>query len=128
MVVRVSVDPPQQCPLMYTNVLSNTNLFTPAERELLLSMSAKYQGVTTNSGRPGTVLVGLSRAVFHLAGYDRESVLTHFAYTNSAAREDVAFLASGHKAVKYQSKPGLVITQCSLTTRCLPMMSSTRGS
>jgi hypothetical protein len=91
--------------LKYTNVLSNTNLFTPAEQELLRAVSAKYERVTTNSGPPGTVLVGLTRAVFSWGG-GREGVLAHFAYTNSAAREDVAFFRNREKTVKYQSEPG----------------------
>ena len=32
-------DHPGPCPLKYTNVLSNTNLFTPAEQELLRAVS-----------------------------------------------------------------------------------------
>jgi hypothetical protein len=104
-VVQVSVDPPQPCPLKYTNVLSNTNLFTPAERELIRAIPAKYEPVTTNSGPPGTVLIGLARAFFNW-GDGLEGVLAHFAYTNSAAREEIAFFGSREKVVKYQSKPG----------------------
>src|SRR5208337_4989301 len=42
------------CPIKYTNVLSNTNLFSLEEQTLLRDVFIKYKHVTTNSGPPGT--------------------------------------------------------------------------
>jgi hypothetical protein len=105
-VVTVSdVDDPEPFPLKYTNVLSNTNLFTPAQQELLQAIPTKYRDVATNSGPLGTALVGLTRAAF-AGGIYREGVIAHFAYTNSAAQEHIVFFGSREKVVKYQSEPG----------------------
>jgi hypothetical protein len=71
------------CPPQYTNVISNTNLFTAAEQKLLQEVLAKYKGVTTNSGPPGSVLTGLDRT--------NSWWVAHFSYTNSGAHEDITF-------------------------------------
>src|SRR5664280_2019698 len=48
----------EPCPPEYTNTLSNTNLFTPEEQKLIGDVFVKYKNVTTNSGPPGSILIG----------------------------------------------------------------------
>ena len=45
------------CPLEYTNIISNTNLFTPDEQKLLKEIPLIYSKVTTNSGPLGSVFI-----------------------------------------------------------------------
>jgi len=45
------------CPMKYTNILSNTNLFTPEAQMTIAEVLGKYKKVTTNSGPSGSVLV-----------------------------------------------------------------------
>ena len=71
------------CPPQYTNVISNTNLFTPGDEKLFNEILVNYKNVTTNSGPPGSVLIGLTKT----NGY----CVAHFAYTNSDAHEDITF-------------------------------------
>jgi len=52
------VDIPKPCPLEYTNVLSNTNLFTPDEQILLKELPSKYGNMIMDTPPPGTRLVG----------------------------------------------------------------------
>jgi hypothetical protein len=47
------------CPPEYTNVISNTNLFTPDEQKFLEEIPQKYGKVKTNSPPPGSILVNL---------------------------------------------------------------------
>jgi hypothetical protein len=47
------------CPAEYTNVISNTNLFTPEEQKFLREIPVIYGKVTTNSPPPGSVLIDL---------------------------------------------------------------------
>jgi hypothetical protein len=72
------------CPPQYTNLLSNTNLFSPAEQKLLQEVLLKYNNVTTNSGPPGSVLAGLQKGT---NGY----WVALFRYTNSDAQDEVTF-------------------------------------
>jgi len=52
-----NMDDAVPCPPEYTNVISNTNLFTPDEQKTLNEILVDYCQVTTNSGPPGSVLV-----------------------------------------------------------------------
>ncbi len=72
------------CPPKYTNVISNTNLFSHAEQKLLQEIPLKYENVTTNSGPPGSFLVGLNK---NTNGY----WVTLFRYTNSDAQDVITF-------------------------------------
>jgi hypothetical protein len=87
---------PRPCPPEYTNLVSNTNLFSVSERKLLEELPARYKNVTTNCGPPGTVLVGLSNSSIGL--------LAHFQYTNSNASEEVTF--SALTSVKFRNGSG----------------------
>ena len=72
------------CPPQYTNLLSNTNLFSPAEQKLLQEVRLKYENVTTNSGPPGSVLANLNKDT-------NGQWVALFRYTNSDAQDAVTF-------------------------------------
>jgi len=88
---------PQPCPLEYTNIISNTNLFSPAEREMLTAIPIKYKNVTTNSGPMGSVLESLSETT---NGY----WMVLFQYTNLEASDEVTF--SEPLFVRFRTKSG----------------------
>jgi Ankyrin repeats (3 copies)/Ankyrin repeats (many copies) len=107
------------CPAKYTNVLSNTNLFTAQEQKLIGEALVKYRNVTTNSGPPGTVLVdsyetNLIIPPLYWLGTNRpENVrrtnqiwVAHFQYTNSDAQEEIRFGAGVSAKFTNQSKDG----------------------
>jgi hypothetical protein len=99
----------QPSPLEYTNLISNTNLFTPKEQKLLEEVFIKYknyQDLTTNSGPPGTVLVGLYKTNFIIPIIHKtnEQWVARFQYTNSEAQEEVR-LGNGI-AMRYFTKTG----------------------
>jgi hypothetical protein len=71
------------CPTRYTNVVANTNLFTPLEQTMLKEVVSKYKTVTTNSGPVGTVLNSLEKT--------NDYYVAHFSYTNLDAHEDIIF-------------------------------------
>jgi hypothetical protein len=85
------------CPPQYANLLSNTNLFSPAEQKLLQEVRSKYNNVTTNSGPPGSVFASLNKDT---NGY----WVALFRYTNSDARDEVTF--GGRFVAKYSDKTG----------------------
>jgi hypothetical protein len=90
------------CPAQYTNVLSNTNLFTPEQQITIKEVLAKYKNVTTNSGPPGTVLIGFYKTNFiapplywvetnayWMAHRTNEIWVSTFQHTNSEAQEEI---------------------------------------
>jgi hypothetical protein len=85
----------QPCPPKYTNLISNTNLFSPAEQKLLKEIPLKYKNVTTNSGPQGSVLASLNKDT---NGY----WVARFQYTNSEMRDEVTF--GIEKAAKFLNK------------------------
>ena len=91
-----SEQPLPPSPLSYTNLVSNTNLFSPADHELLTGIPIKYKNVTTNSGPLGTVFLGLSNSVAGL--------VAQFEHTNSGAREVITFTQM--KSAKFRTKSG----------------------
>jgi hypothetical protein len=99
----------QPCPAEYTNIVSNTNLFTAEEQRQIREAFVKYTDVTTNFGPYGTKLVALSKtnSVYQSKGKIRnvERWLGQFQYTNSDAKEEINFGkgASGISA-KYRSQ------------------------
>jgi hypothetical protein len=86
-------DAGQSCPPEYTNVLTNTNLFTSEEQKLIGEAFVKYKNVTTNSGPPGTVLASLYKTNFVIKAMNRdwpvENWVVRYQYTNSEAYEVV---------------------------------------
>lgn len=103
-----TINMPQPCPRRYTNVISNTNLFSMAERKLLKHIPLEYRTVTTNSGPRGTVFVGfgtLNSPITH----DLDVTVSRFEYTNSGAYVKVLFFhsrLSPRLAVSFRTKSG----------------------
>jgi hypothetical protein len=85
----------KQCPIKYTNVLSNTNLFTFEEQKTIGEAFVKYKNVATNFGPSGTVLVGLYKTNYVIKAMNRtvnvENWIARFQYTNLDAYEEVIF-------------------------------------
>ncbi len=67
----------------YTNLISNTNLFSRQEQQLLQEVVKKYNKLTTNAPPFGSVLVNLERTNGFWWG--------HYSYPKSDAREDIRF-------------------------------------
>ena len=76
--------PHEDCPLQFTNILSNTNLFTLEEQQLLNQAGVKYKDVTTNSGPQGSILTSLLKT-------NLDWCIARFQYTNSDATDEVVF-------------------------------------
>jgi hypothetical protein len=83
-----TVNTPKPCPLEYTNIISNTNLFSLAEQKLLAEIPLEYKNMTTNSGPSGTVFVGFGTLNSPIA--DGISI-SQFRYTNSNAQLKMFF-------------------------------------
>jgi hypothetical protein len=80
------------CPIEYTNILENTNLFTSKQQNILRAIFTKYANVTTNSGPQGTRLASLVKTNFVIEGaYNRsakvENWIARYDYTNSEDHE-----------------------------------------
>lgn len=73
----------QPCPPELTNTISNTNLFTLAEQQLLKSIPLLYTNLTPTSGPRGTVPV-------HLGWFDRWLGKARFQFTNSDMQDETA--------------------------------------
>jgi hypothetical protein len=100
----------QPCPLEYTNMLSNTNLFTPKEQKLIEGIFVKYKNVTTNSGPLDTVLIGLYKTNFIIKAMDRtagvENWIARYQYTNSEAYEEITIGKSLSARFRTKSNDG----------------------
>jgi hypothetical protein len=77
------------CPPEYTNVISNTNLFTPEEQKLLEEIPLKYGRVTTNSGPTGSVLVNFKATPIKTQYGIYWFWTARFQFTNSNAWDEV---------------------------------------
>jgi len=82
-------DHEQPCPLEYTNVLSNTNLFTPQERKLIELIPLIYGNITTNSGPQGTMRLSLRKKYTLFAMWP--VWIARFQFTNSDMEDEVVF-------------------------------------
>jgi hypothetical protein len=87
-----------ECPLQYTNVISNTNLFTFEEQNLLTQIPLKYKNVTTNSGPAGSILTSLIKT--------NDNFVALFQYTNSDEQDEITFIKKEWKTVKLRTKSG----------------------
>ena len=94
------------CPPAYTNLLSNTNLFSPAEEQWIKEVALKYKNVTTNSGPAGTVFKEWKTRQMKLS-----EKLTHtypvafFNYTNSSDHEEVVSKYDGQEVIAHYRTP-----------------------
>lgn len=81
------VNTPKPCPSEYTNIISNTNLFSLDEQKLMKEIPLKYKNVTTNSAPTDSKFVGIGLGSFWLDGFTIE----RFHQTNSEAQVEVFF-------------------------------------
>jgi hypothetical protein len=93
----------QPCPPEFTNSVSNTNLFTQEEQQMIQDIFVKYKNVTTNSGPPGTILINFYKTNFIIQpiywmktnDWNRrrtnELWVSNFQYTNSESKEEIRF-------------------------------------
>jgi hypothetical protein len=83
----------QPCPKEYTNVLSNTNLFSLEEQRSIKHAFLIYTNVTTNSGPPGTILANHYKTNYAIKVMGRIVKVTNwisrFQYTNCEAHEEI---------------------------------------
>ena len=93
------------CPPKYTNVLTNTNLFTLEQQKIINEVFVKYKNVTTNSGPPGTVLAGLYKTNFIVKAMNEtakvEKWIARYQYTNSNAQEEISI--GGSLSAKFRT-------------------------
>jgi hypothetical protein len=94
-VVTANPEHPIPCPLAYTNLISNTNLFTPAEQKIFTEIVQKYKNVTTNTGPSGTTFTGLEMRQWNINNppFNIKFPVGCFVYTNSGAHEEIAYYA-----------------------------------
>ena len=97
------------CPPKYTNLLSNTNLFSSVEQKLIPAAFAKYKNYvdfTTNSGPTGTKAILLYKTNYVDAlKIKREDLIGVFRYTNSVAQDEITF-GSEHVARHWDKDGG----------------------
>ena len=109
-IVIANDDHPIPCPLEYTNLLSNTNLFSMADQEQLKKITLKYQNVSTNKGPAGSVFneLGLRRMKQHagLRVPTNTFWVACFTYTNSDAQEEIKSEFPGDISTTFRSKTG----------------------
>jgi len=105
-VITADPDHRRTCPPEYTNLISNTNLFSPAERKLLKEIPLKYKEVTTNSGPDGTVFNGYALRQWTVGKFSKTFQVSCFAYTNSAAQVEIAFMDSRQTIASFRTQSG----------------------
>jgi hypothetical protein len=97
----------QLCPLEYTNTVSNTNLLTSIEQNLIQEIFVKYKNVTTNSGLPGAVLTDFYETNNIVRAMNRtfkiQNWVSNFQYTNSRDHE-IVILGKGGLLAKFRNK------------------------
>jgi len=97
----------QACQQEYTNTLSNTNLFSSREQNLIREIFAKYKNVTTNSGPSGTVCASHYLTNYLVHAGERtvrvENWIANFQYTNFNAQEQI-ILGGGGLSAKFRTK------------------------
>ncbi len=106
-IVTAAPEHSKACPLEYTNLMSNTNLFSPAEQSLLRQIHLQYNGVTTNSGPLGTIFKGVELRQWKSG----ERVVKTFSvscfdYTNFNARDEIAFLSQRQIMIVFRTQDG----------------------
>jgi hypothetical protein len=89
-------DSPPNPPPIFTNTISNTNLFSLADQNLLKEIRLAYKSVATNAGPPGSILVDLKDENNHY--------VAKFQFTNYDARAEITF--SSMKSVKFRTGSG----------------------
>jgi hypothetical protein len=108
-IVTAELEHPKPCPPEFTNLISNTNFFTPAEQERIEKTPLKYKNVTTNAGPTGTVFKGIELREWKVKN-PRLLTLTFsiscFVYTNSNAQEEINFEGPRQIFVNFRTQRG----------------------
>jgi hypothetical protein len=98
---------PRSCPPEYTNLISNTNLFTLAEQKLIGEIPLKYKNVTTNTGPVDTEFKGIEWRQWKFKGQIIKTFqVSCFVHTNSGAWEEIAFLQPRQTFIVYRTQTG----------------------
>jgi len=105
-VVTADLGHPIPCPPEYTNLLSNTNLFSTAEVERLKAIQLKYKNITTNSGPADTIFKGMVERQWRIGKRVTTFQVSCFAYTNSAAWEEIAVASIEGTMVNFRTESG----------------------
>jgi hypothetical protein len=107
-VVTADFDHPKPCPPEYTNLISNTNLFSLDEQKKIMEVTLKYKNVTTNSGPPSSVFKGFGLRQLKYAdstGTNSKLWIARFTYTNSEDQEEI-WSYYGQNIVKFRTEAG----------------------
>jgi len=104
-VVVATWEHPQVCSMEYTNLISNTNLFSVTDQKLFQEITLKYRGVATNQGPVGTVFKETGFRQWKAGKLIKIFPIVCFVYTNSAAQEEIAFSDRAFFA-KYRTQQG----------------------
>ena len=113
--VTVDLEHPKPCPPEYTNLLSNSNLFSLAEQEKLKVVALKYKNVTTNSGPYGSVFKGFVLRQAEGVKFTDKSTwievtntfpVACFTHTNSGAKEELASSFNGEIVARFRIQAG----------------------
>jgi hypothetical protein len=78
------------CPPEYTNVISNTNLFTPDEQKLLNDITLTYGDETSNSIPPGSVLVSFQATPMLTYWGTNWLWIAHLKFTNTDLTDEIS--------------------------------------
>lgn len=105
-VVTADLNNPINCPISYTNLLSNTNLFSQAEQIKLNEISKKYANVTTNSGPAESEFAGFGIRQSSFMGDTDVFLVSCFVYTNIAAKEEIDFHNDGQIVSRFRTQAG----------------------
>lgn len=88
----------ESCPPIYTNTLSNTNLFSPEEQKWLAEIYAKYRNVATNSGPMGSVRLTT------LFKTNADYLVSRFRDTSSVTVDEVFFAPPRYDYIQLKSR------------------------
>jgi hypothetical protein len=77
------------CPPEYTNVISNTNLFTADEQELLNYITQTYGDETSNSVPPGSVMVSFKATPVQTSWGTHWDWVARLQFTNSDLTDEI---------------------------------------
>jgi hypothetical protein len=77
------------CPPEYTNVISNTNLFTPDEQKLLNDIVLNYGNEESNTVPPGSVLVSFEATPIHTSWGTNWDWVARIQSTNSDLTDEI---------------------------------------
>jgi hypothetical protein len=106
-IVLANFDHPKPCPPEYTNLISNTNLFSPAEQKKLKEVALKYNNISTNCGPAGSVFKGWGLRQEKVETWTNTFKVACFAYTNSDAQEEIrAYAGNGHLVARFRTQAG----------------------